>query len=86
MHPVDAVHSRDGTISTAEPNIVAGRRPISRRGFLLRGQLSDAELDQLEKILVKIGGATAAGPAIGADDAGRPASGTATPAQIAFSP
>jgi hypothetical protein len=37
MHPVDAVHSRDGTISTAEPNIVAGRRPISRRGFLLRG-------------------------------------------------
>jgi hypothetical protein len=43
-------------------------------------KLSDAELDQLEKIVLKIGGATAAGPAIGADNADRPASGMATPA------
>src|SRR5580704_9697983 len=37
MRPFDAVHRRDGTISTAEPNTIAGRRPISRRRFLLRG-------------------------------------------------
>jgi hypothetical protein len=38
-------------------------------------QLTDAELTALEKILLKVGGATAAGPAIGADNAGSPASG-----------
>ena len=28
MRPVDAVHRRDGTISTAEPNVIACRQPI----------------------------------------------------------
>jgi predicted MPP superfamily phosphohydrolase len=35
MRAVDVIHRRDAT--TAEPGTVAGRRPISRRGFLLRG-------------------------------------------------
>jgi hypothetical protein len=59
--------------------------PESERTSLQRvepdfSRLTDAELTALEKILLKVGGATAAGPAIGADNAGRPASGTATPA------
>jgi hypothetical protein len=43
-------------------------------------KLTDAELTALEKILLKVGGPTAAGPAVGADNAGRPASGMAAPA------
>jgi predicted MPP superfamily phosphohydrolase len=35
MRAVDVIHRRDAT--TAEPDTVIGRRPISRRGFLLRG-------------------------------------------------
>jgi hypothetical protein len=42
--------------------------------------LTHAELTALEKILLKVGGATAAGPAIGADNANTRKSGMATPA------
>jgi predicted MPP superfamily phosphohydrolase len=39
MKPLDCMpmRSHDGSAAAADPNLAAGRRPMSRRGFLLRG-------------------------------------------------